>query len=298
MTSRVLLTGATGLIGRQMATPLKAAGHHVIALSRGGAVDDADEVITADLLDDSDRRAALRAARASHLVHLAWHDAAAGRMQAPENLDWAAATIELVREFAGLGGKHVVAAGSCAEYDWSYETLAETTPLKPGSLYGQAKAQTGLLLAGAAGALDLRLVWARIFFCYGPGEPRGRLLGDLIHGLNAGLPVDCTDGRQERDYLHTADIAAALVALLGSDLSGAVNVGSGQALEVRELILTLAELAGRADLIRLGALPRPEMDPSRLVADIGRLASAGFAPAFDLKRGLRDCLRRNGLAEA
>lgn len=298
MTVRVLVTGATGLIGCQIMAPLKRDGNTVVSISRRGDVPGADEIYQADLLDDADRRAALHEARASHLIHLAWHDAPQGRMHAPENLDWTEATIALVREFAELGGKRMVAAGSCAEYDWSYERLSEQTPLRPGSIYGQAKAQTWQRLDEVADVLDIELTWARIFFCYGPGEPRGRLLGDLIHGLTEGVPVDCSDGRQERDYLHTADVAEALVRVLASDLTGPVNIGSGKAVEVRQLIMTLAELAGHPELIRLGARPRPETDPPRLVADVERLASTGFLPIYDLKRGLHDCLRQSALTSA
>lgn len=291
MTRRVLVTGASGLIGRQVLAPLAAAGFEVIAVARHGTVPGAVATLNGDLLSARDRVAMLRDARAGSLMHLAWHDAPNGRWADPANLDWAAATISLVREFAETGGKRVVAAGSCAEYDWSYEMMGETTPLRPVTLYGQAKAATGTLLTGAADALGLSLAWARIFFCYGPGEPRGRLLGDLIHGIKAGEVVPCSDGKQERDYLHTADIGRALAMVLASDHHGPINIASGEALRVGDLIRRAAELAGAPDLVDLGARPRPDLDPSRLVGDVARLNGLGFQPEWDLTRGLKDCLR-------
>ena len=288
--ARVLLTGATGLIGRATASALAAAGHEVVTLGRTGSSD-----ITCDLLDPAAVTTALEGARASHLLHLAWHDSARDRWTSPANLDWMAATLHLVREFARTGGQRALCAGSCAEYDWSVPELSETTPLRPHTLYGAAKAGTGLALCAGQDALGLSLIWARIFFVYGPGEPPGRLFGDLISNLRAGRPVDCTDGLQERDFLHVGDLARALSHLLETDVTGTVNVASGTAIPVRKLIEEVANQMHHPDLIRLGAIARAANDPARLAADVTRLRhEAGFAPQHDIASGVADILRFEG----
>lgn len=290
---RVLLTGATGLIGRETARALAGAGHDVVALSRaGGAVEGAGETCAADLLDSGDMRLAVVESRCDGLVHLAWYGGK-GRMGAPENLDWAGATLRLVRAFAAAGGRHVVASGSCAEYDWSGDApFAEDSPLVPQGLYGIAKARTGQAVVEAAPALGLTLAWARIFFVYGPGEPPGRLLGDLIAGLRAGRDVPCTDGTQARDFLATPDIAQALVQLLDARAGGPVNVASGTTATVGDIVAHVARRLGRPDLVRLGALPRPDGDPDRIAAVTDRLRGLGFRPRLSLAEGLDDALAR------
>lgn len=280
---RVLVTGATGLIGRHLAAPLAARGYEVVALSRRGGD------LRGDLIADPEGVA--ERAGADHLIHLAWHDAPTGRWTAAENLDWVVATLRLLAAFARHGGKRAVLVGSCAEYDWTGAgRLAETAPLRPATPYGAAKAATGMAAMGLAAALGLTLVWARPFFLYGPGEPRGRLFGDLIRGLAAGQPVACTDGLQRRDFLHAEDVAAALAHLLASDTEGAVNIGSGKAVEVREMIATLACAMGREDLVRLGARKRPADDPALIEADITRLAATGFRPCYTMETGIRAVL--------
>ncbi|WP_170554075.1 NAD-dependent epimerase/dehydratase family protein [Ruegeria atlantica] len=280
--ARVLLTGATGLIGRATAAALTKAGHEVVTLGRNPASD-----IPCDLLDPDATTKALETARASHLVHLAWHDGPRDRWTSGANLDWMAATLHLVQGFARAGGQRAVCAGSCAEYDWSVAELTETSPLQPRTLYGAAKAGTGLALCKGQDALGLSLVWARIFFVYGSGEPPGRLLGDLISNLRAGQPVDCTDGLQERDFLHVDDLARALLRLLETDVTGAVNVASGTAIPVRDLIEEVANQMHHPDLIRLGAIARRPDDPDRLAADVTRLRDeAGFAPHHDIVSGV------------
>ncbi len=281
---RVLLTGATGLIGRAAVSALAETEAEVIALSRHGQVETAHHTLPCDLLSPEQTSAVVREARASHLLHLAWHDGPKDRWVSPANLDWMAATLHLIREFSDAGGERAVCAGSCAEYDWSIPELTETSPLRPRTLYGAAKAGTGMTLCAAQETLGLSLAWARIFFVFGPGEPPGRLLGDLITNLKAGRPADCTDGLQERDFLHVDDLARALSALLGSDVAGAVNIASGSAIAVRELIGEVAGQLGRPDLIRLGAITRHPDDPACLAADVTRLRQeVGFEPRYDLK---------------
>ena len=295
----VLVTGATGLIGRQVIGPLTAAGFRVVAASRSGRAVAGAEGVALDCLNGAEVARVLGALRPTHLIHLAWHDGPKDRWTAPANLDWVAASLGLLRVFAAAGGKRAVMVGSCAEYDWSQVAagpLDETTPLRPATLYGAAKAATGMAAMAGAAALGLSLAWARPFFCYGPGEPEGRLFGDLIKGLAAGRIVDCTDGLQRRDFLQTEDLGRALAALLVSPVTGAVNIASGQALAVRDVIGALANAMGRADLVRLGVRPRPAGDPAVIAADITRLrVEVGFRPRHDLASGVAATLLAEGM---
>ena len=227
-------------------------------------------------------------------MHLAWHDAPRDRWTSPVNLDWVAASLALARAFAAAGGERLIFAGSCAQYDWSHGPVLseETTPLNPSSLYGAAKLALSNLLQAAAEQLAVSVCEARIFFCYGPGEPAGRLVSDLIEGLHANTTIPCTDARQIRDYLHAEDIARAMKLIVESDLIGPINVASGEGLAVRSLIEELARQFGRPDLPRFGEIERRADDPAELIGDVSRLKGLGFTPEFDLKSGLADTLAR------
>lgn len=292
MAGTVLLTGATGLLGRLAITPLIERGFDVLAASRSG--DDIAQAtgIAADILDPAQMAGVFDGRNVSHLLHLAWHNGASDRWTSPANHEWNRATLELIRAFANAGGQRVVAAGSCAEYQWGDKVLSESSPLRQATSYGQAKAKTGSEVMAEAPVLGISLAWARIFFCYGPGEPEGRLLGDLIEGISAGKTVACTDGKQERDYLHSADIGRALAAVLDSDVEGAINVASGQATPVKDLIMEVAAQMGHPELVDLGAKERPENDPPRVVADISKLEQrTDFKPFFDIPSGVADVLK-------
>ena len=166
-------------------------------------------------------------------------------------------------------------------------TFVRSTPRRPGSLYGVAKNALFELIT-AAGEPAISFAWARLFFLYGPGEPLGRLVPDVMTSLLKGVEVPCTPGLQERDFIHVDDAARALAILVASDYRGAVNIASGDCRPVRQLVEKIGVLTGRPELIRLGAKPAPENEPPRLAANVSRLGALGFAPRHDLDQGLRE----------
>ena len=103
----------------------------------------------------------------------------------------------------------------------------------------------------------MSLAWGRVFFVFGPHEHPARLAGSVAGALVAGQEALCSHGEQVRDFLYAPELAAAFVALLRSDVTGPVNMASGEAVALRELIEALAAAAGRPDLVRLGARPSP-----------------------------------------
>lgn len=291
---RLVLTGASGFIGRATIARLCAAGFEIHAFGRTAVAGTRHHAI--DLVAE-DPAPLLRAVAPSHLLHLAWYAEPGKFWSAPENLDWQAASLRLVRGFAAAGGSRIVATGSCAEYDWSPPLLDEvTTPIAPATLYGTAKAALFATLAAAAPVLGVSFAWGRVFFPYGPGERPGRLLPDVIDAVLAGRRVATSDGSQARDFIHVDDVAGALVAALAGDFSGAFNIASGTARPLHEIIATAARLAGDASLIDRGARPRQPDEPELMAAATARLNNEiGFTPRWTLEAGLADMVERRRL---
>jgi nucleoside-diphosphate-sugar epimerase len=293
--SRVLVTGASGFVGTPALDALAAAGHEVHAVSsRGPGAHAATVWHVADLLAPDAAERLIGEVAPDRLLHLAWYAEPGRYWTSPENVRWVEATLGLLRAFARSGGRRAVMAGTCAEYEWGGdEPLREdATPLRPATLYGTAKHATQLLAAALADQLEFELAWGRVFFLYGPGESPERLVASLIRGLLSGERVPTTEGSLVRDFMHVSDVAGAFVALLDSDLRGAVNIGSGHGVAVREVVAEIGAATGRADAIDVGALePRPD-EPARIVADATRLwRDLGFNPRFELAEGIRDTVR-------
>jgi nucleoside-diphosphate-sugar epimerase len=145
----------------------------------------------------------------------------------------------------------------------------------------------------AAPVLGLSIGWGRIFFLYGPYEHAGRLFADVVDTVVAGRRVATSDGTQRRDFMHVEDVAAALVALLASDVAGAVNIASGVSTPVRDVVALVAVAAGDADLIDFGARPRQVHEPEVMRATVTRLRDeVGFVPKWSLGDGIADAVAR------
>lgn len=291
---KVLLTGATGFIGRHCLPQLLASGYEVHAVSSKASppvAETSSEVCwhQADLLNANHVSKLMANVQPTHLLHFAWYTAPGKYWTSLENFRSVEASLNLFQAFASRGGQRVVCAGSCAEYDWqSGGYCSETqTPLAPATLYGACKHALQVMLEALARQARLSAAWGRIFFLYGPYEHPERLVASVIRSLLRNEPARCSHGQQVRDFLYVEDAAAAFVALLNSEVDGAINIASGQAVALQELIFKIAEKLNRSDLVQLGAVPASQNDPPFLVADVNRLRSGvGWSPQYDLDQGL------------
>jgi len=293
--SRVLVTGASGFIGRHAVVALRDRGHDVVAVrSRRGVAVNPSEGVTwrsVDLHDQGAARAVVDEVRPDSLLHLAWCAEHGKFWDAPENLTWAGSTLNLLRAFTEAGGRRAVFAGTCAEYRWA-DLIApldeRAAAVEPATLYGAAKHGTHEIAAAYARQTGLSIAWGRVFFTFGPGEPTGRLVPSVALRLLEGQVAPVTSGHQVRDFLPVEDLGDAFAALLGSGVEGPVNLASGRGVALREVIAEVAKLVGRPELVEFGAVAQKPGEPHLIVADVGRLADeVGWMPREPLSEGLR-----------
>lgn len=293
---RVLVTGATGLIGRNVVTALREAGDEVHAVTRSLAHDhQAGEVRwhKANLLDARERVQLLDSAEPQAIIHCAWVTEHGAYWTSPENLDWVGATLILAREARERGVERFIGVGTCAEYRWgSDEPLTESaSTIQPMTLYGIAKDATRRVLESHAAQSGLSFAWARVFMLYGAGEQPNRFVASLARALARGEPAKMSTGRTRRDFLDARDVGSALAAIAASAATGAINIASGSAIALKDVGEALARAAGRPDLLKVGAIPDRADEPSTIAADATRLArDVGFRPRIPLEQGLSDAL--------
>jgi nucleoside-diphosphate-sugar epimerase len=292
---RIVVTGATGFIGRHCLPLLEKNDYEIHAFStKPQMVAENNHIYshTVDLFDRKRLKAVMTELKPSHLLHLAWYVETGKFFNSPNNFRWVQASLDLLMNFLECGGRRAAVAGSCAEYDWRYSYCIEKiTPLKPNTVYGACKNALQEMFDQLVDKSELSGVWGRIFFLYGPYEHPARLVSSVIRSLLSGKTADCSHGNQIRDFLYVKDVADSFVSLLESDVKGPVNIVSGKPRRLKKIILKIAEKLKRHDLIRLGALETPAHEPDLLVGDTERLFNeVGWHPKYSLDQGLEETI--------
>jgi nucleoside-diphosphate-sugar epimerase len=290
---KVLLTGASGFIGRHCIGPLMASGYEVHALSNKSALNGSNiHWHLLDLMDGKKLGALMEEIQPTHLLHLAWDVTHGVYWTSQDNLRWVQASLDLLRAFQVNGGKRVVAAGTCAEYDWRSGYCTERiTPYLPTSLYGACKLSLHTVFEAFARQTGLSAGWGHIFFLFGPNEQAARLVASAITSLLRRQPIRCTHGRQIRDFLYVKDVANAFVSLLNSDVTGPVNIGSGNPITLREIIVKVAEQMNGEQLIQFGAVQPAPDEPLVLLPETRRIhQEVGWSEKYDIDSGLSETI--------
>lgn len=269
---RVLLTGASGFLGRYVLGQLTQRGIDAIVVGRSRPAEHGGDFIQADLLQNDNCSAVVQRASATHLLHLAWYAEHGAYWASPLNLRWLEASVRLVEAFCSAGGQKVVAAGTCAEYDWSCGYCREdTTPLTPASMYGTAKDATRRLAAAVCSAHQVAFAWGRIFLPYGQGEDSRRLIPSLLEVFQGRRPPFGVNATAYRDFLHAEDVARGFMRLLLSDAEGAYNISSGQPTQIAEVVRLIASTVNGDPSIILDLLSERPDEPEILIGDSRKL---------------------------
>ena len=292
----VILTGASGFIGRPCIEHLLEAGYTVHALyheeNRSSPLPSREGLHwhRIDLLGDASHVASvIRPLQASHMLHLAWYAEPGKFWDSRLNWEWLRASVQLLKIFTESGGMRFVGAGTCAEYDWNGPgILSESSPLNAATLYGQCKSTLFQTAQQNATMSGVEFAWGRIFWLYGPGEDKSRLVPYVINALLTDEEAHCSKGTQVRDFLYVNDVARAFVCLLNSKVQGAVNIGSGEGMTVKALVEAIAKMIDKEHLLMVGALLNEKAEAPIVVADTSRLKNElGFKPEYGLDEGLR-----------
>lgn len=268
MKTRVLLTGATGFVGRQVLKSLSASGVSVDVVVREGsdlrsmAAYGVERVLhTADMFAEDVAWWQRACTDVDIVVHAAWYAEPGRYLQSPANLDCLEGTLRLARGAAQAGVKRFVGVGTCFEYDLTLGHLSVHTPLRPTTPYAAAKASTFWMLSQWLPTQGLEFLWCRLFYLFGEGEDPRRLVAMVRTKLAAGEPVELTSGAQLRDFMDVRFAGQRLAELALGGLQGPVNVCSGTGISVRALAEQIADEFGRRDLLRFGARPDNLVDP-------------------------------------
>jgi len=166
--------------------------------------------------------------------------------------------------------------------------IVETAPVQPVDIYSRSKLASEDLTRAFALQSGIPLAIARIFNVFGPGQDELHFPGRMaaqVAAIQAGKSPPVIRTRllsSTRDYLDVRDVCAALGGILERNLEGICNVASGVETNVGDLLRLLLEVAGLPVPVRIEQeTGRPDPVP-RHFANINRLAETEFAPTRSL----------------
>jgi dTDP-6-deoxy-L-talose 4-dehydrogenase (NAD+) len=180
---RVLVTGASGFIGSHVTAAAVAEGAEVTILAepsdplrRLQALLPRLRVVRADLGDVATLELELARHTPQVCLHLAWYTEPGEYLHSMINVPLLTASLGLLQILARVGCSHILATGTCAEYDTSLGYLREDSPTRPATIYAAAKHALHAMGMHLMAAANVGFTWARLFYLYGPGENPQRLV--------------------------------------------------------------------------------------------------------------------------
>lgn len=294
--TRVLVTGAAGFVGANLARRLLADGHEtLLAAGPGGdtwRLDGLDaEVSETDLTDAGATDALLARARPEWIFHLAAHGAYSWqtdlRRIAAVNV---VGTANLLASALAHGFDAFVNAGTSSEYGLKPTAPTENEAIDPNSAYAATKAAATMLLRQSSLAREAPIVTLRLYSAYGAWEDPRRLIPALIvAGLDGRLPP-LVDPATARDFVYIDDVVEAFVLAATTQVTpGSVfNIASGVQTTLGEAVEIVRRVFGIAEEPAWGSLPARSWDTSTWIGDASKARrELGWKPVSDFESGLR-----------
>lgn len=274
---KVLVTGATGFVGRYIIPHLLERGCAVTAVARDEKKArnfswfDRVRFIACDIHRMVDNQVELFG-QPEVVIHLAWsglpHYTALFHFE--ENLS---ADYRFLKSLVEAGVSRLLVAGTCFEYGMQSGPLGEDMETRPENPYGFAKDMLRRQLEYLKGEKSFALTWARLFYLYGDGQAENSLYSQLKRAVERGEKVfNMTGGEQLRDYLPISDAAAHLasLALKAQDI-GIINVCSGKPISIHRLVERWIEENGWDIDVNPGYFPYLDHEPMAFWGDSSKL---------------------------
>ncbi len=295
--NRIVLTGATSMIGVATIEEAVSNGDEVYALvrkdsSRIGRIPGSDQIHVVECdLEDMDSIEGLGVS-CDVFYHFAWnYTNQLGRKDPVLQAKNIGTTLDAVELAHRLGCHRFIGAGSQAEYGIVEDVITPDTVTNPQVPYGIAKCTAGKLAGKLCEKYGMEFVWGRIFSVYGRYDNEWTMLNTSIDKFLKGEEAHFSAATQMWNYLNEHD-AGRIFYLLGicKGVSGIYCVANPESRRLREYIEEMASMFG--DSAKCVFAPEdPGNKPVSLNADVEKLlADTGFTPRVSFSDGIKEVI--------
>lgn len=289
----IILTGATGFVGQYVLKELLNKGITVHCLiNNRSPVQQHKNLVTHKvnlLTENTDQLSKIfDEVKPTLCIHCAWYTNHKDYLTSTLNHDWLAASKRLIDLFYSKGGKRFVGLGTCIEYDLARSGLCneDRTPLLGLTVYAQAKVALFKYLKSLNEQQQKDFAWSRIFFVYGPRDRKGRLIPYIFSCLSKNKEAKPYYGALKRDYIHVENLGTQIVKVAFSSLQGAVNVGTGKAVNIQSIFNEVGKQMNKIELIGQNIVGNPNDFPL-ILADMSKyIKEVGPLKNYDLSSGM------------
>ena len=300
---KVLVTGGAGFIGSALIAALDLCGHEIYTidnLSFGNRkfIDIPDErFFEVDILDRLELSRAIGQISPDWIVHLAaihfipycnQHPVEAAQV----NIQGTINVLDAAKNVQNL--EKVFFASTAAVYPIDDRALAETHPLAPLDIYGLSKLAGEHLMNEFHLLTGVPTIVCRFFNAFGPNETNAHVIPEIQRQVNAGnRTIQLGNLDPKRDFIHTSDMASAIVKLLtvfgrGMEI---FNLGRGIEYSVSELVAAFEQELGEKIAIEVDPARVRKVERMHLLADISKLKNfIDWEPKISLNRGISTLL--------
>ena len=281
---RVAILGARGFLGSPMASVFMANGYDVVSFSRTRNKEALLQEYQVDLFDSGSLKNALIKAKPQIVISTAW-DTEHGKFWTNEsNSRYRDATLKFAELSFENGVDAFLGLGTMSEYGVNPGVCnAENSPLVSSDIYSASKIEAGNELKLIGEKFGRKTNWLRVFQAFGPNEKAQRFIPGLISTLRQEEIFAIRTPNFEMDWIHTSDIATAVLFVLKNNLEHFVDVGTGIGTTVKDLSeLVCAEL--ELDITLLDYSGQAPGHERKVIVDHNALLfSSGWSPAESLK---------------
>ena len=270
---KVLLTGASGFVGRQILEELLRHDVNINLVVRQSNLKKIKKskkissiFYTNNLFKESDLWFNQVTKDIDIVIHSAWYVKVKDYTTSLENINCFIGTKKLAQFCKKNKVKKFIGLGTCLEYDLSKRYLSIETPLNPKSLYAQTKVKTYKYLYKYFNNSNTEFNWHRLFYLYGDGQHKKKLFSLINDKLKKNKKVLLTNGNQIRDYINVKKAAKIIVKNSMSNKSPEViNVCSGKGIKVKDFAIKIAKKYNKIHLLKFSKSKDKNIDEAIIV---------------------------------
>ena len=289
---RVLITGATGFIGRHIVNTLLNSNRLALLVRDANSASQfksrISSLITGNLNNLGTAKKSIQEFMPEACIHLAWqsipdYSPATSKLNLQQSIEF----IDFISNETEC--KKIIISGSCSEYGRTQGECIETDQVYTTSYFSWSKQALYKYASLVCEKLSINLVWFRIFYAYGPGQRTSTLIPSLVKAFRDGNQPKISSPLNSNDFIYVDDIANAFKLALEKDAdSGIYNLGSGKSNSIIE-ICDLVEQKVCGTKIFSEHLRRKDLsqNPVNFWSNISKIRkSIGWYPHYSLTEGI------------